>query len=196
MIDQVEIRQTKKRNIIEMALGFTATMRLFCKGSKARIETQLEQVFSDLDKIKNRADYETRHRQFCTWFVREIKTAAKKGKNGRGQECEAASYGHAAKILDIAIKVYVYYCRQPTEEMAQRLVPLLNGAADTPIMSHLKATHPKIRASTIKQLDRKGYLYLQSLVRAESLAHRIHPVQYDDVMWRRLNRRKAAREDL
>jgi len=174
-----------------MALGFTAMMRIFSEGSKVKIQSKLEQVFSRLDKIMTRDDYEACHRSFCDWFTREVWSAEKNLKNGKTQRSQAASYGQAAKVLDIAAKVYVYYCSQPTADIAGRITPLLHGAVDTPIMEHLKksryATIP-IRAATIKDLDETAYQALQSVVLAESRAGELHTVQYDDIMWRQLKR--------
>ena len=186
-----DIEGTKRKNIIEMALGFTAMIRIFSKGSKAKIEAQLEELFSSLAEIGTRDDYEGRHRSFCEWFAREIWTAEKTLPNGKPQPSQQSSYGQAAKVLDIAIKVYVYYCAQPTAEIAQRIVPFLNGAVDTPIMKALKKSKyatATIRATTIKGVDVTAYQALQALVLAESRARKMHPVQYDDIMWRKLNR--------
>jgi len=48
-----------------------------------------------------------------------------------------------------------------------------------------------INARTIKEIDDETYAALQLLVAAESRANNIHPVEYDDVMWRKLNRERA-----
>lgn len=194
MIGQTEIESVKRKNIIEMALGFTAMMRLFSVGSKEKIEAQLDRLFSNLAETRTRDDYKVRHHAFCGWFVREIRTAEKRLKNGQVQSSQPASYGQAAKVLDIAIKVYVYYCAQPTAEVAQRIVPFLNGAIDGPIMGHLKTSRyvtSPIRATTIKEIDEDAYRALQEIVRKESLDQGPHPVQYEDVMWRRLNRERS-----
>jgi hypothetical protein len=188
-----DTESTKRRNIIEMALGFTAMMRVFSEGSKVKIEAQLAGLFSGLGRIRTHHDYEGCHQSFCEWFTREIRTAERKLKNGKVQQSHAASYGQGAKVLDIAIKVCVYYCAQPTAEDAERIVPLLHGAVDTPIMKHLKKSKyatTTIRATTIKQVDKTSYQALQSIVLAESRACKIQPVQYDDVMWRQLNRER------
>ncbi len=193
MTEQRDTEWTKRRNIIDMALGFTAMMRIFSKGSKGNIEAKLAELLSSLDKIRTRHDYEGCHRSFCEWFTREIRTAKRKLKNGKVQQSHAASYGQGAKVLDIAIKVYVYYCAQPTAEIAERIVPLLHGAVDTPIMKCLKKSEyatTTIRAANIKQVDKTSYQALQSLVLAESRARKIQPVQYDDIMWWQLNRQR------
>lgn len=195
MTQQGDTERTKRENIIDMALGFTAMMRILSEGSKVKIEAQLAGLFSSLDKIRTRHDYEACHSSFCEWFTREIRTAERTLKNGAVQQSHAASYGQGAKVLDIAIKVYVYYCAQPTAEDAERIVPLLHGAVDAPIMKHLKKSKyatTTIRATTIKQVDKTSYQALQSVVLTASRACKIHPVQYDDIMWRQLNRPRTG----
>lgn len=178
----------KKGNIIDMALAFTSMMRVFAKGSKVIIARGLGELCDQLAGVHSPADFERLHRAFCEWFVGTIKTA-KKGSRASGP----ASYGHAAKTLDIALKVYVYYCGQPSAELAERLIPMLHGAVDTPIMKHLKSSFPEagIKAATIGQVDEGIYTRLQALVTQDIQARylgQICPVQYDDIMWHELNR--------
>ncbi len=190
-MSQQEVAETKRKNIIDMALTFTAMIRVFAEGSKERIATKLDKLCVNLASVESAEEYEDLHRGFCDWFVDEIKTAGKKLKNGRHKAGGPASYGHAAKILDIVMKVYVYYCEQPTA--VRRLLPLMHGAVDTQIMQHLKATFRDsgIIAKTIEQIDKATYAKLQKLVAKdidESSNQDIYPVQYDDVMFYRLNR--------
>ncbi len=51
----------KKRNILDMALTFTAMVRLFAKGSKERIARQLWDLTLDLPAITSASDYEQIH---------------------------------------------------------------------------------------------------------------------------------------
>src|SRR6202035_3554441 len=122
------------------------------------------EFFLFLAVIRNRDDYEAQHRSFCEWFTKEIRTAKRAMKSARVQLGGPTSYGQAAKVLDIAIKVFVYYCAQPTTDVADRIIPWLHGAIDTAIMKHLKKsnrTGNKIRATTIKGLDKEAYQALQ-----------------------------------
>jgi hypothetical protein len=48
-----------------------------------------------------------------------IRTAEKKLKNGRVIPIGPSSYGHAAKVLDISAKVFVYYCGLPAPDGAK-----------------------------------------------------------------------------
>jgi hypothetical protein len=184
-----DVEETKRKNIIQMALEFTAMIRIFAKESKKRIADKLEEFFLSLTEIRNRNDYEERHRSFCVWFTQNIQCAGKTLKNANVLPAGPSSYGQAAKILDVAIKVYVYYCALPTLEVSERIVPFLHGAIDTAILMHLKKSkfaRGKIRATTIKDLDEETYRALQSLL-ADSRPETLHPVQYDDILWRLLN---------
>ena len=181
--------EAKKKNIIDMALGFTAMTRVFQKDSDKPIKDQLFLTCRDLEKIDSEDKYKKLHESFCEWFTQTIKLA----KNG-----EAASYGHGAKVLDLTLKVYVYYCKMPDLAKADYLAPLLNGAIDTPILRHLlktvklpdgKSLSPHLW--NLKMISKDTYDTFQQLIRsdiADSFEGEIWPVQYDDIMWRRLNR--------
>ena len=73
--------EIKKRNVIDMALTFTAMIRLFEKESKPKIARKLYIEFQSLEKIKNITDFQQFHKIFCDWFTANIKTAQKE-RNG------------------------------------------------------------------------------------------------------------------
>lgn len=188
-----KIETIRNKNIIDMAITFTAMMRVFSEGSKSKIAAKIEELFSTLENITDKKQYQDTHHSFCQWFCREIYTAEKTFKNKKSKPSKNASYGQAAKILDIAIKVYVYYCNRPSVEVAHKLTPFLNGAIDTPIMNYLRTNDKasKITATTIEGIDEKAYKDLQLLIEADirqNFNNKIHPVQYDDIKWHELNR--------
>jgi hypothetical protein len=130
------------------------------------------------------------HSAFCQWFVKNIRLAKTE---------EPSSYGHAAKVLDLALKVYVYYCKMPSPAKAESLMPRLNGAIDTPILRHVfkklediyRESFPTHYLWTIKMIGKEDYDLLQKVIRQDirdSFDDNILPVQYDDIMGRRLNR--------
>ncbi len=194
---QPDIERTKRKNIVEMALDFTGMIRVFSRGSKTPIKAKLEEFFSRLAKINTQDDYEICHRAFCDWFTREIQTAEKRLKNGKVRPSQPSSYGHAAKVLDVATKVYVYYCTQPSAQVAQRIVPFLHGAIDVLIMGDLrnsKHATTRIRATSIQEVDRIAYQALQSVVSAKARERKMHPVQLEDILFRKLNRKDPPNE--
>jgi hypothetical protein len=189
----------KKSNIIDMALMFSAMIRLFAKGSKERIAQKLWDLNSELPAINTADDYENFHKEFCHWFCREIHTAEKTLKNGKTKPSQPASYGQAAKVLDVAFKVYVYYCSQPSSDVAARIGAFLHGAMDTAMMKYLTQKFPEtpVRSTTVEQVDEKTYAVLKGLV-ARDIKERFHdeilPVQWDDIVWRGLNREEEVQE--
>ncbi len=184
--------EVKKSNILDMALMFSAMIRLFAKGSKDRIAQQLWETTSELPAINTADDYEHFHKAFCEWFCREIRTAEKTLKNGKTKPSQPASYGQAAKVLDVAFKVYVYYCSQPSADVAARIDPFLHGAMDTAMMKYLTHKFPEtlVRSTTVEHVDEQTYVVLKGLV-ARDIKMRFHgeilPVQWDDIVWRELN---------
>jgi hypothetical protein len=182
--------KAKKQNIIDMAVGFTAMMPLFQERSADLIKEKLADLFEGLDRISSDQDFGKMHRDFCQWFVKTIRLAKTE---------EPSSYGHAAKVLDLALKVYVYYCKMPSPAKAESLMPRLNGAIDTPILRHLfkklediyRKSYPPHYLWTIKMIDSEDYDLLQKVIRQDirdSFDDNILPVQYDDIMGRRLDR--------
>ncbi|MFC1866901.1 hypothetical protein ACFL0H_02025 [Thermodesulfobacteriota bacterium] len=181
--------KAKKRNIIDMAVGVSAMTPLFQERSADLIKEKLADLFEGLDRINSDQDFGKMHRDFCQWFVKTIRLAKTE---------EPSSFGHAAKVLDLALKVYVYYCKMPSPAKAESMMPRLNGAIDTPILRHLfkkledifgKSCSPHY-LWTIKMIEKEDYDLLQKVIRQDirdSFDDNISPVQYDDIMGRRLN---------
>src|SRR4030042_737140 len=184
-MDALELaEQAKKQNIIDMAVGFAGMMPLFREGSADLIKEKLTETFQGLERIGSDEEFNRMHRGFCQWFVKAIKLAKTE---------ELSSYGHAGKVLDLALKVYIYYCKMPSPAKAELLTPRLNGVIDTPILRHLFKRLENIygRPSpphylwTIKMINEEDYDLLQKALRQEirdSFDARILPVQYDDIM--------------
>jgi len=187
----------KKRNIIDMAITFTAMVRVFEKKSKERITNKLYELAEKLEDVHTKERFEEIHSEFCHWFVAEIKTAEKNLKNQTKKGARSASYGHAAKVFDIVMKVYVYYSQLPTKSAADRLIPWLHAGVDTPMMKYLNDRFPSdaVPSQTVEQVDEKTYDRIQKLVQrdiSESFNGEIVPVQFDDVKWNELNRNTRA----
>jgi hypothetical protein len=178
-----EAREARDENIIEIALDFSGMLRVFEKGSNLKIIPKLREFFKRLDSINDKAAFDSTHVGFCNWFTQNIRTATKKLKSGEIRPSVECSYGHGAKVIDIAAKVYVYYCEQPSAEVARRVVPMLHCALDTPMMLLLDTAK-----TTIQEVDQQEYEQLQVLVSSKIVGQGIYAVQYDDIMWRRLQR--------
>ena len=182
--------KAKTQNIIDMAVGFTAMMPLFQERSADLIKEKLADLFEGLERISSDQEFSKMHTDFCQWFVKTIRLTKTE---------EHPSYGHAAKVLDLALKVYVYYCKMPSPAKAESLMPRLNGVIDTPILRHLfkklediyRKSYPPHYLWTIEILDEENYDLLQKVIRQDikdSFDDNILPVQYDEIMGRRLDR--------
>jgi hypothetical protein len=88
----------------------------------------------------------------------------------------------------------VYYCQLPDAKTAKALTPFLHGAVDTPILTNLRERYEgQITATTIEKISEADYQSLQKLIEQhikDEFKTAIRPVQYDDVMWSRLNRQR------
>ena len=150
-----EAETAKTENIIEMAFDFTAMMWLFAKGSPPKIHRKLETAFAGLGSIREQKDYDLMHADFCGWFTQNIDRAQKKKQRESGAAIRKSSYGQAAKVIDIAAKVYVYYCALPSRD-AQVLLLLLHGAVDNEIVKHLIRKFPDagVKSKQLEDIDR------------------------------------------
>ena len=188
-----ETDRAKLRNIIDMAISFSAMSRVFEEGSTETIKKELYRNIQHFFCLKNKKEYLEKHTQFCNWFVKNVKIAERKRNGRRIKKSEHASYGHAAKVIDIVLKVCIYYCYLPNEKTAQRIIPWLNAAIDTALLEDLrKRYHRRDLAGTrtIEDIDRTRYELLQKLVRADIetlFSEAITPVKYDDIKWRELH---------
>ena len=125
-----DAQAAKIKNIVEISFDFSTMTRVFAKGSSTKILDRLEQFFAELASVTTKAEYDGLHSDFCDWFTENLRTAAKELPKKRIPSRQS-SYGQAANFLDVAAKVYVYYCAQPSPEAARHLVPMLHAALDT-----------------------------------------------------------------
>jgi hypothetical protein len=159
----------KTRNIIEMAFMFSTMGRVFEKKSQSKILPQFEKLMEEVtaDNVLSL------HEEFIKWFQGTIITA----HGGK-----PASYGQAAKVVDIMLKVCVSYCHLPSPEEAARIVPKLAGAVDNLVLEHLEY-EPGLGA-----LDEKLYSEAQVKLRKEAA---VRPLcEYDDILFRALRDEK------
>ena len=179
------------KTIIGMALDFTAMLRVFEKGSGELIEGMLERFLERLQGVESPTQFDVLHDEFCRDFTTTIRLS--KTKEGQSPD---ASYGHAAKVLDVALKACVDYCQLPDAATSQRVRAFLHAGIDTPILEYLKKEERlQINAWSVREIDRQSYRLLQAAVARQiesEFGGSILPVMWDDIMWRRLNRRDTA----
>jgi hypothetical protein len=191
----MDIEGVKRENIIDMALGFSSMTRVFEKKSTEKIVDKLALTLSQIASIKDDGEFQNLHVDFCRWFVNNVRTAERKRDRMVIKESAYTSYGQGAKVLDVALKVYVYYCHLPDPIMADRVSRWLHAAIDTKMLKYLRRKPGSeglgIKATSIEDIDSETYTKLQKLVREDikgKFSNNIIPVQWDDIIWRQLNR--------
>lgn len=190
---KIEVEEAKQRNIIDMAISFSEMKRVFGKGSTDKIKKKLYEYIDEFFNAQSEEKYRKKHREFCKWMTENITRSKRKGKGVNSSK--KASWGQAAKVIDIALKVCIYYCNLPSPSASSRIVPWLNGGIDTALLEYLRdkcdPPLPK-RISTLADITEEVYDELQDLIRSdirESRNGEISPVQYDDIKWRELNQK-------
>ena len=176
----------KTKTIVRMAISFTSMLRVFKKDSVKTIEPMIEGFVQALNEVHTQVDFDARHKTFCQDFIKRIRLA--KAKNGK-----RVSYGHAAKVLDVALKVCVYYCQLPDKETSQRVKGFLHAGIDTKILEELKKDEcSDIKANTIQEISPEEYRRLQQrvegLISTKKEFEGFCPVVWDNVMWWGLNK--------
>ena len=85
------------------------------------------------------------------------------------------------------------------DESVQLIDQGIDGAMDTAMMKYLTQKFPEApaRSTTVEQVDEQTYCVLIGLI-ARDIKVRYHgeilPVQWDDIVWRELNRETEERE--
>ena len=188
-----DLDKVKLRNMVDMALGFTAMMRLFEKESKETIQAEILKRLPGFFEVKSEKEFKAAHRAFCLWGMKTIKRT--KGKRGNKKVEGVTSFGHMAKILDVALHVAIHYAQRPDPETARMLSQWLNPAMDNKMMKFLAGCYPDALErwpKTIEQVTEKDYYRIQETVRQfikeEKDCTRI-PIDFDDVYWEVLTRK-------
>ena len=194
-------RKDKEENILGLAVSASAMMRVFEKGSGEEMTKKLGSCINKFLECKNQEEFDRKHEEFCEWATENIKTAERKRKGKIIKESVPISWGQAAKTIDVTLKVYFYYCRLPFLETSQKIIHLLHGAIDTALLKHLKRNYPSQMLSQIYSLEdinKEKYIELQKMIEMdikESFDGKLYPVEYDDIMWRKLNKQKMTGRD-
>ncbi len=164
-------------------MDYTSMVRVFQKGSKKLISKKLYHHLIVLDTWVSELVYKKDHQKFCEWFTSSIRLA-KKGNR--------PSWGHAAKVFDISMKVFIYFCGLPSRTQTANILPWLNGAIDSPILKRLRkdftGEYSTLKSVTLKTMDKNQYDLVQHLMRNKAKKKRLLLVEWEEMMWRSLNR--------
>lgn len=185
---------SKLNNIVEMALGFSAMMRLFQEGSKQKLKLKIMNTLTDIYEAKTKEQFDDAHESFCNWGVENIRLTERREKGIIVKESGPASYGQIGKTFSVVLSVIIYYCHLPTRDEAMEISKWLHAAVDTKMMKHLKKLYPdhiKPWPSTIKEVKCEQYFAIQEAVNKliqERHCGDVMPVQYEDIYWEALNK--------
>jgi len=192
----MDAEKAKRKNIVDVACTASAMRRGFAEGSEKEIRDKLQQEIPKVASSRNKEDFNRLHDSFCQWFTEKIKTAKRVNKKTGNviKESRFASYGQGAKVFNVALKVYVYYCCLPEHEAAIRTTKWLQAAIDTKMLKYLKENWGDLPANSIEDVDKETYFALQKLVMKDIIKNKDKfpggtcPVEWEDIMWRQLNK--------
>ena len=182
LVDPADVRLS---NIVDMALTFSAMIRLYEKGSKKKLHKEILHILPKIAKTTSHQQFQKIHNKFCLWGIKNLFLAKNSGP---------PSYGQIAKTLDVVLKVAIYYSKWPNEPVSEKIGNYIHAAVDTKMMAFLKSKYPdhfEIWPVTVGSVNRPRYVSIQELVRqfiADQHGGEIMPVQFDDLYWNFLNR--------
>jgi|GEM_PF-503865 len=202
--------EIKMESIIDMAALYSGMARVFEKGSMDKIRNEIGKRINEFFNLKSKEEYIKKHEEFCNWFIKNVKVARRKDEKEGKNKSTYASWGQAAKVMDMVMKVIFYYCKLPSEEYASKIMPWLNGAIDGKILNYLKKQlkgghlkkyreeyYPKIsNIYGIKDIGKHEYKLLQDLLNLdckETGNGDMLLIQYEDFIWRKLRREEEKR---
>jgi len=189
-----EAEDVKRCNIVDIALGFSAMMRLFEEGSKEIIQEKILELLPVFFTAQSEEEFKQLHDGFCRWGIKEIMRTKREKGRVVVKDSGPASYGQIGKTLDVVLHVVIYYAQYPTVEKAKTISKWLNAAMDTKMMAFLAGCYPDAIdkwPKSVEQVGGKEYRVIQDYVRRfiqEEHGSRIMPVQFDDIYWEVLNR--------
>jgi hypothetical protein len=107
--------------------------RVLEKGGVERFADLMVETVPRFYGTVNRERFETIHTETCERILASFKT-------NRG---ESLSYGQAQKPLNVFLKVYVDWAKQPGRELAEKLTPLLHVPLDSLLMEFVAREFPE-----------------------------------------------------
>lgn len=119
--------------------------RVLEKGGVDRFADLMAQTIPKFDGVVSHDTFNAIHAQTCETILNTFKT-------NRG---EALSYGQAQKPLNVFLKVYVDWARQPTRELAEKLTPLLHVPLDSLLMGFVSREFPDEYEKRIVPLQKR-----------------------------------------
>lgn len=186
--------EARELNIIEIGLHSSAMLRVFVEGSKWKLAGKMRQGVLQISRAESEEQYRSIHDGLCRWGTETIHTAPRRVNGRIIKPSGPASYGQIAKVVDIVMKVSFYYCHFRECGSSKNIQKWLNAAVDNAMIAELKKRYPeeaKEWPASLEEVDRRTYCSIQQIVRRcidDKHDRRVIPVQFDDMLWRELNR--------
>jgi hypothetical protein len=129
--DLIALISGKEPEAIIRALGMMAYIpaigRVLEKGGVDRFADLMVQTIPNFYGTVSHNAFNAIHAQTCEEILSSFKTSRN----------ETLSYGQAQKPLNVFLKVYVDWAKQPTRELAEKLTPLLHVPLDSLLMGFI-----------------------------------------------------------
>ncbi len=142
-LSQLE-KESITRTLAMMAYN-PAIGRVLEPGGVERFSELMVEAPQKLYGLVSRERFDSWHADVCDRILRTFKTAWK----------QPLSYGQAQKPLNVFLKVYVDWARQPDRELAEKLTPHLHVPLDSLVMRFFKREFPQEYESRIAPLQRQ-----------------------------------------
>jgi hypothetical protein len=114
---------------LAMMAYIPAIGRVLKKGGVVRFVDLMNELVPNLYTAqRTRDDFDAWHAAACRRIVEKFKTARDR----------TLLYGQAQKPLNVFLKVYVDWAKQPTDELAEKLIPWLHVPLDSVVMRFVK----------------------------------------------------------
>lgn len=196
-IQDIGPEDARQRSIVEIGLHSSSMLRVFAEGSKDVLFDKMMSVVRRVSQAESERQYRRIHSDVCSWGTTTIRTATRQRNGQTIKRSHPSSYGQIAKTVDISLKIAFYYCHFPGCKWPERIPKWLNAAVDTAMMIKLREWYPKEAKNwpgTLEMVDESIFESIQETIRDCIREERfgwckgLTPVQFDDVLWRNLNR--------
>jgi len=130
------LEQAERQAVIQTLafMSFNPSIgRVLEAGSVDTFTEMVGQFLSHLSLLTSQQDFDKFHDQFLGEFMSAVKTA----------KDDPLAYGQAQKPLNVFLKVYVHWASLPSQQIAERVRPLLHVPLDRILMSQVKHLFPK-----------------------------------------------------
>lgn len=150
--------------------------RVLEEGGVGRFEDLMVETVPEYCGEVSRERFEALHADICGRIIESFQT-------NRGK---TLSYGQAQKPLNVFLKVYVDWAKQPSRELAEKLAPFLHVPLDSLLMKFIKREFPdeyrnrigRLRSQTREQLAERVAHHLKLTSGARGVARQLQGSEF------------------